>query len=135
MNFNKEKINGHEFNIGQFFGHVARSIGKNLSFLNPFALSKSFQPTTTTTTESSFDFEPEDNDSISVSGSTTEHLESSTDGDVNGNGHSTIEEEVSTKNTSGGYSYDAKKYIPPQSTPKSEYLPPSTIYLPPKTIK
>lgn len=127
VNYKKESLNAHEFNIGQFIGHITRSISRNFSFLNPFALSgASGQSKTKTTTDNTFDFGPDDRDTI-VSGSTTEENVLVTDGDVSGNGHETDEVEISFSSSSEAY-----KYLPPTTTPSSNYLPPSTVYLPPK---
>jgi hypothetical protein len=134
VNVNKEKLNTHEFNIGQLFGSVARSIGKKLGSFNPFALSSGssgFNKQTTSTTTESFDFGP-DEDFKSESSSTTEGFDFDLSTEEKNEISST---EAATKKSSGGYSYDVQKYLPPQTSPKSNYLPPSTVYLPPKTIK
>lgn len=110
LNLETKKINDHQFNIGKFFSHIARSIGKKLSFLNPFQLSafpKKATTTTTTSTESNFDFGSEEVTSefeIDVKVS-TEELESSSV-------------------TAGDISSDVKEIE------NNKYLPPPKIYLP-----
>ncbi len=132
VNFNRERLNGHEFNIGQFLGHIARTFGKAFSFLNPFGLSSGGLFGQTTTTESIIDFETDDPDAFVSGGdsseSTSTDTDKSTDGEYSGdNGHS-VEPSSSTRS---GYSYTTpttKKtgYSYPSPTTKSSgYLPPN----------
>lgn len=67
VNVETKQLNQNEFNIGQFISHIARSITKKFSFVNPFQLSGSFSKTpstTSTTTDSSIDFSEEITDAI-----------------------------------------------------------------------
>ena len=111
LNLETKKINDHQFNIGQFFSHIARSIGKKLSFLNPFQLSafpKKATTTTTTTTESNFDFGSEEVTSefeIDVKVST---------------------EELESSSLTEGYSSSSTVI----EIENNKYLPPPKIYLP-----
>lgn len=110
VNLETTKVNDHQFNIGQFFSHIARSIGKRLSFLNPFQLSAfpKKATTTTTTTDSNFDFGSEEvtsENEIDVRVS-TEDLESSS-----------VTEEPTLSSTV-------------KEIENNKYLPPTNAYLP-----
>lgn len=134
LNVETKKLNNHEFNIGQLFSHVARSIGKNLSFLNPFKLSSGFgglkTTTTSTTTEANFDFSAEvTEDSAPSINSGKEDSKEETEA-VTENFDIRIADDSTTKKTQGQGARGGFGYIPP-SMPSNQYVPPlNSGYLP-----
>lgn len=113
LNLETKKLQDHQFNIGQFFSHIARNFGKSLSFLNPFQLSAfpKKTATTTTTTESNFDFG-------------SEEVTSDTEVDVR---VSTEEDLKSSSVTEGSMSTPTIKEVEIEN---NKYLPPTNEYLP-----
>lgn len=142
LKFNTEPVNKHSFNLGGLFSQLAGNFRKRFSSFNPFKFATT---TTTTTTESSLDFSIEETDD---STSTSDNGNGSKNGSSNGNG-SKNDDDKDDKDESHdvgggvaanghehtGYQYSTPAtvtietvnvdYLPPFSTPDSNYLPPN----------